>query len=63
MTENKTTLAIDTLENNTLPSLDYIDVIGARVHNLKNVSLQIPRNKLVVITGISGSGLYDHRPL
>ncbi len=56
MTKNKTTLAIDTLENNILPSLDYIDVIGARVHNLKNVDLQIPRNKLVVITGISGSG-------
>jgi excinuclease ABC subunit A len=33
-----------------------IDIRGARVHNLKNVSLQIPRNKLVVITGVSGSG-------
>jgi excinuclease ABC subunit A len=36
--------------------LDVIDVRGARVHNLKNVDVQIPRNKLVVITGLSGSG-------
>ena len=35
---------------------DFISVIGARVHNLKDISLDIPRNKLVVITGISGSG-------
>ncbi len=35
---------------------DYIEVIGARVHNLKNVDVRIPRNQLVVITGISGSG-------
>jgi excinuclease ABC subunit A len=33
-----------------------IEIKGARVHNLKNISLQIPRNKLVVITGVSGSG-------
>ncbi|MCX6325376.1 MAG: excinuclease ABC subunit UvrA [Bacteroidia bacterium] len=33
-----------------------IEIKGARVHNLKNISLKIPRNKLVVITGISGSG-------
>jgi excinuclease ABC subunit A len=35
---------------------DKISVIGARVHNLKNVSVDIPRDKLVVISGISGSG-------
>lgn len=35
---------------------DSIEVIGAREHNLKNISLSFPRNKLVVITGISGSG-------
>lgn len=35
---------------------DHIEVIGAREHNLKNVSVALPRNKLVVITGISGSG-------
>ena len=35
---------------------DKITIKGARVHNLKNISLEIPRDKLVVITGISGSG-------
>lgn len=34
----------------------YIHIAGARTHNLKNVSVDIPRNKLVVITGLSGSG-------
>ena len=35
---------------------DYISIDGARTHNLKNISLQIPHKKLVVITGLSGSG-------
>ncbi len=35
---------------------EMIEVYGARVHNLKNIDIQIPKNKLVVITGISGSG-------
>lgn len=35
---------------------DYIEVFGAREHNLKNVDLKIPRNELVVFTGLSGSG-------
>jgi len=35
---------------------DYIEVIGAREHNLKNIDVTIPKNKLTVITGISGSG-------
>ena len=35
---------------------DNIEVMGARVHNLKNIDVSIPKNKLVVITGISGSG-------
>ena len=35
---------------------EYIEVIGARAHNLKNIDISIPKNKLVVITGISGSG-------
>lgn len=35
---------------------DFISVLGARVHNLKNIDVQIPREKLVVITGLSGSG-------
>jgi excinuclease ABC subunit A len=37
-------------------SLEHIKVIGARVHNLKNVDVKIPREQLVVITGVSGSG-------
>lgn len=36
--------------------MDYINVVGAREHNLKNISLKIPKNKLVVLTGLSGSG-------
>ena len=35
---------------------NYIELKGARVNNLKNVSLKIPRNKLIVVTGVSGSG-------
>ena len=35
---------------------DYIHIKGARVNNLKNIDLDIPRNKLIVITGLSGSG-------
>ena len=36
--------------------MDSIKIHGARVHNLKNISVEIPRDKLVVITGVSGSG-------
>ena len=35
---------------------EFISVHGARVHNLKNISVDIPKNKLVVVTGLSGSG-------
>ena len=35
---------------------EYIEITGAREHNLKNVSLRIPRNRMTVITGLSGSG-------
>src|SRR5512136_1350425 len=37
-------------------SANVIRVVGARVHNLKNITVEIPRDKLVVITGLSGSG-------
>ena len=36
--------------------MDTIDIRGARTHNLKNINLTIPRDKLIVITGLSGSG-------
>ena len=35
---------------------ETIEVLGARVHNLKNIDVTIPRHKLVVVTGLSGSG-------
>ena len=35
---------------------EYLDVIGAREHNLQDIDVRIPRNQLVVITGLSGSG-------
>lgn len=35
---------------------DYIEIFGAREHNLKNIDIKIPRDQLVVITGLSGSG-------
>ena len=35
---------------------DHINIKGAKTHNLKNVSLSIPRNKMIVFTGLSGSG-------
>ncbi|WP_324673384.1 excinuclease ABC subunit UvrA [Hymenobacter sp. GOD-10R] len=43
-------------QHNSVADSPYIEVYGAREHNLKNVSVQIPRGKLVVFTGISGSG-------
>ena len=36
--------------------MDKISIKGARTHNLKNISLEIPRGELIVITGLSGSG-------
>ncbi len=46
----------DALSTNTPSRVGYISVRGARQNNLKNISLDIPRDKLVVITGLSGSG-------
>ncbi|MDG4944824.1 excinuclease ABC subunit UvrA [Weeksellaceae bacterium KMM 9713] len=45
-----------TVKNSTFNPKTDIQIIGAKLHNLKNISLTIPKNKLVVITGLSGSG-------
>ena len=37
--------------------MEEIRIRGARTHNLKNISLDLPRDKLIVITGLSGSGM------
>lgn len=42
--------------SDTISEPEQIEVFGARVHNLKNIDVKIPRNQLVVITGLSGSG-------
>ncbi|WP_339875106.1 excinuclease ABC subunit UvrA [uncultured Algoriphagus sp.] len=44
------------MSQSTSAQEEYIEIYGAREHNLKNLDLKIPRNKLVVITGLSGSG-------
>ncbi|GAB3327231.1 excinuclease ABC subunit UvrA [Larkinella ripae] len=55
MTENN--IARNTgLTDIDLTGYEQIEVLGAREHNLKNIDVAIPRNKLVVVTGISGSG-------
>ncbi len=45
-----------TQQSSTSPGLDDIVVRGARQHNLKNITVRIPRHKMVVVTGVSGSG-------
>ena len=51
-----------TTDNNQIDNFEQLDprqyilIKGARVHNLKNINVAIPRNKLVVVTGLSGSG-------
>ena len=37
--------------------MKFINIRGARTHNLKNIDLELPRNKLIVLTGLSGSGI------
>ena len=44
------------METKILEEKETISVYGARVHNLKNIDVEIPRDSLVVITGLSGSG-------
>lgn len=36
--------------------MDKIEIKGARIHNLKNIDVSIPKNKIILITGVSGSG-------
>jgi excinuclease ABC subunit A len=43
-------------EDTTIDDPEYIHIVGARENNLQNIDIDIPRNKLVVITGLSGSG-------
>lgn len=60
MSKKKTKSTVTEVEttSDTVPAYepDFLEVYGAKVHNLKNIDLSIPRNQLVVITGISGSG-------
>jgi len=53
-TKTKKTEAV--IDDQSVSAQDHIFIKGARVHNLKNVSVAIPRSKLVVVTGVSGSG-------
>ncbi len=56
MTEEKVPAQHSGLTDIDLTGYDQIEVLGAREHNLKNIDVTIPRNKLIVVTGISGSG-------
>lgn len=46
----------NTAPGDTVIGTEFLEVFGARVHNLQNIDVKIPRNALVVITGLSGSG-------
>ena len=56
MTKAKPAKATKTTENPEANNTNAIFIKGARTHNLKNVDVSIPRNKLIVVTGVSGSG-------
>src|SRR5215204_1811695 len=56
MTPKESTATPVAKNNSSTVDVPFIEVYGAREHNLKNISLTIPRNQLVVFTGISGSG-------
>jgi excinuclease ABC subunit A len=51
-------MSISTPPTDTIvaPAVDYLEIVGARTHNLQNISVNIPRDQLVVITGVSGCG-------
>ncbi len=56
----KAAISLEASEENSIEIAvspdDFLEVVGSRVHNLQNISVKLPRNQLVVITGISGSG-------
>lgn len=54
--KDKEKIKASTGDNSSIQNEDVIFIKGARMHNLKNVDVAIPRNKLVVVTGVSGSG-------
>src|SRR5690348_14345286 len=56
MSLQKTSSPAPRLRQEKLNTREYIFIKGARVHNLKNISVAIPRDRLVVVTGVSGSG-------
>ncbi|HRX95191.1 MAG TPA: hypothetical protein P5158_13775, partial [Chitinophagaceae bacterium] len=53
---SKTIKEKNPVKPDTVISAENILIKGARVHNLKNVTVSLPRNKLIVVTGVSGSG-------
>jgi excinuclease ABC subunit A len=55
-THRPTVVRLQTVEADAARATEFIRVRGARTHNLKNINLDLPRNRLVVITGLSGSG-------
>ncbi len=56
MSRAKATKQTATVTAQEVDEQEYLEVYGARVHNLKNIDVKIPRDQLVVITGLSGSG-------